>query len=69
MSNTLDIEQIHMNFVKKYMIRQRKTTTEELRRIKAGGEPIPVPERKSAERVFDAVRNIVASESKSGKLK
>ena len=68
MADNIDTEQVHRNFVKKYMIQQREKFVEELKRIKAGGKPPPAPEYRNAKGISEAIRNIVVGNARRGEL-
>ena len=63
MSDHLDIGQIHRNFFERYLRDEGKKVAEEIRRMRAGGEPTPVPEPeyRNAHGISEAVRNVVMS--------
>ena len=69
MADHLDIEQSHRNFVERYLRDEGKKVAEEIRRMRASGEsmPVPEPEYRNAHRISEAVRNVVTSGAGVGK--
>ena len=63
MSDHLDIEQIHRNFVERYLRDDGRKVAEEIRRMRASGEqkPVPEPEYRNAHKISEAMRNVVIS--------
>ena len=70
MADHLDIEQIHKNFVERYLRDEGKKVAEEIRRMRASGEskPVPEPEHRNAHRISDAIQNIVVGNARCGEL-